>query len=151
MLIHTERRRRQAVPVCVSSCGIYSGNLVSLFRNWAINQKRKSLPFSVITMCLTDIISPETTCGTSAIEMQIWKKKRKKKKHTAGVANISILLILELGGWRTVWYHRYPTVCSPEEQWCGLKQWGNKPTSRVCSTACHSPFFFSTKIVCVFP
>ena len=78
MLVHAELQQ-QTIPRYVSSCGIYSGNLVSLFREPAKSQERKSPSFSVIAMCLTGIISPETTCGTSAIEMQIWQKERHYK------------------------------------------------------------------------
>lgn len=112
------RWRQQTVPAHVSSCGIYSSNLGSLFTKWVIKQERKRRSFSVIAMCLTDIISVETTCGTPAIEMQIqgWGG-------SSVVAIISIFLTLKREDW-TVWYNRHPAVCSPQEQWSDPEQQG---------------------------
>lgn len=77
---------------------------------------------------------------------QLLKCKFDKKKDTTRVANISIFLILNVEGWRTVLYRRYPTVLGPEEQRCDLKQWG-----RIKKKKKHllSVFFFQQNSPCI--
>lgn len=66
-------------PRCVSSCRIFSGSQTTLLTTWVEKnkkKKKKNPPFSVIAMCLTGIIATKTTCGSPAIEMQMWKTQQ---------------------------------------------------------------------------
>lgn len=114
ILIHNEQQ--QTIRWCVSSSRICSAGWVSLFRSRVKNQ-RTSL-FSVVAMCLTGIIFLRNYMWL----LSYWNANL---KNTTWVGDISIFLVLKLGGWRSVSYCL--TALSPEEQWS--KSADNKPNS----------------------
>lgn len=100
--------------------------------------RRGRLPLSALLPCAWQALSPPKLHVAPPL------LKCKFEKHYR-VVNISIFLILKLGGRKTVWYCMYPTVLSPKEQLCDPNKWTTNPPLQCMwllhATVCCSPLF----------